>query len=281
MIIKNFYMLILLLLVSNISAQSLVFKYEFGNFNDANSFSFSTAGYFYVSDREKNEITKIDTIGNVSKIVGGYGWSESLFDNPIDVFTNVLNVYVSDYNNNRIQIFDKDLNFITEIINSDKIEFRFPTCSAASNQGDIFILDSDNKRILKLNRNGNFILTIGDIDAGKFQLSSPSKFCVDNNSNLYVINKNRLFVFDQFGNGLKIIDLNFTPENINSIFNTITIVEKDKILLAKVDNNNEISFSGEMLSFDGLNDIKDGLVFNNKLYILTKKNIQVFDLINR
>lgn len=279
MLVKNFYMLILLLLVSKITAQSLVFKYEFGNFNDANSFSFSTAGFFYVSDIGKNEIIKIDTVGNALKVVGGFGWSESLFDKPIDVFANVLNVYVSDYNNNRIQVFDKDLNFIFEIKNTDKIEFRFPTCVASSNQNDIFILDSDNKRILKLDRSGNLLLIIGDIDAGKFQLSSPIKFCIDINFNLLVLNNNKLFLFDQFGNGLKIFDLNFTPRNINSLFNLITIVNNNKILLAKINDKNEISFLDNLLSFNGLEDIQDGLVYNNKLYVLTKNNIQVFDLI--
>ncbi len=279
MIVKKFYMLILLLLVSKITAQSLVYKFELGNFNDANSFSFSAAGFFYVSDSGSNEIIKIDTLGNVLKVVGGYGWSESQFDKPFDVFTNVLNVYVTDYNNNRVQIFDKDLNFISEIKNSDKIEFRFPTCAASSNQNVIFILDSDNKRILKLDRNGNLLLTIGDIDAGKFQLSSPIKFCIDTNFNLIVLNNDKLFLFDQFGNGLKKIDLNFTPRNINSLFNLITIINNDKILLAKIDDKNEISFFDNLLSFNGLDDIQDGLVYNNKLYVLTKNNIQVFDLI--
>lgn len=278
--IKKFYMLILLLLVSKLYAQTLIYNYEFGNFKNASSFTFSNAGYFYVSDIGSNEIIKIDTLGKISKIIGGYGWTESLFDNPIDVFTNILNVYVSDYNNNRIQIFDKDLNYITEIKRNDIIDFRYPTCSATSNQGDIFILDSDNKRIIKLNRNGNFVQNIGDIDAGKFQLTEPEKFCVDVNSNLYVINKNKLFTFDQFGNGLRIIELKFRPTNINSLFNKIIITDKSKILLINIFENNKIIINDHSLSIEGIDDIRDGIIVNNKFYLLRKNTIQVFDLIS-
>ncbi|MCX7875539.1 MAG: NHL repeat-containing protein [Melioribacteraceae bacterium] len=277
---KKYYMLFLLLLVSFNYAQSLVYNYEFGNFKDACRFSYNYSGYFYVSDCGSNEIIKIDTLGNVSKIIGGYGWNESLFDYPIDISTNILNVYVTDYNNNRIQIFDKDLNYISEIRNSEKLDFKYPTSSQISNQGDIFVLDSDNKRILKLNRNGNLITTIGGFDAGSYQLNSPSKFCIDNNSNLYVISKNYLFIFDQFGNGLKKIKLNFHPRNINIINNIISLVNESQILLAFSINKNELFKEDKFFTLENVNDIKDAVLINNKLFVLRKNIIQVFDLVN-
>jgi len=270
------YMLFLLLLLSINYGQSLVQVDEFGNFNQSTSFTFTTAGFFYVADKESNEIVKIDTLGNIQKIIGGYGWSQSTFDFPADVYTNILNVFVADYNNNRIQTFDKDLNFLYEIKN-DKINFRYPTGVATSNQGDIFILDSDNKRIIKLNSKGEFQNSIGDFDAGEFQLSSPEKFCVDDQFNLIVINKKQLFIFDQFGTGLNKIKLDFNPININSFFGNIVLVDSNAVYLGKLNDQNEIKFSKQQLKVD--NEINDALLFNSKLYVLTNNSILVYQVI--
>lgn len=274
MIYKS-YMLFLLCLLSINYGQSLVRINEFGNFSSASSFSFTTAGYFYVADKGSNEILKIDTLGNVQKVIGGYGWSQSTFDFPSDVYTNILNVFVADYNNNRIQTFDKDLNFLYEIKN-EKINFRYPKCVASTNQGDIFILDSENRRIIKLNSKGEFQNTIGDFDAGAFQLNSPEKFCVDDQFNLIVIDKNNLFIFDQFGTGLKKIKLNFTPKNINSFLGNLILVDSNAVYLSKHFEQNDFNFS--RYSFE-INNINDAILFNSKLYVLTNNSILVFQVI--
>ncbi len=59
-----------------------------------------------------NEIVKLDTLNNALKSIGGYGWSNSTFDEPVDIYATDLRVYVTDKNNNRVQVFDKDLNFL-------------------------------------------------------------------------------------------------------------------------------------------------------------------------
>jgi hypothetical protein len=92
---------------------SLVFIKSFGNFQSAASFDIDLNGNFYVSDIEENNIVKLDSLGNEIVSIGGYGWSESSFDRPVSIITNTLSVYVADENNDRVQRFDKDLNFRT------------------------------------------------------------------------------------------------------------------------------------------------------------------------
>ena len=135
-----------------------MFQNALGKFTDASSFSYNPSGFFYVADRHTNEIFKIDTLGNIIKYIGGYGWDESNFDDPIFIFSTLLNVYVTDKNNHRIQIFDKDLNYITQLSNKnlestnknlENSKFGYPLGCVVSSMGDFFVLDSENKRILK------------------------------------------------------------------------------------------------------------------------------------
>ena len=166
------YYLLFLLLINQKTAygQTFVPSGNIGSFTAAKSFSINSAGFIFVTDTSSNELIKVDTLGKVIKTIGGYGWQESLFDNPVDVFATTLNVYVSDKNNNRVQFFDKDLNFLSQLTTQNTTDsryiFNYPTCSAVSNQGDLFVLDSDNNRILKFNIRGEFQLTIGSFDAG-------------------------------------------------------------------------------------------------------------------
>ena len=122
------------------------------------------SGNIFVSDIGLNTITKFDSTGKIIINIGGFGWEESTFDEPIDIVTNTLSLYVADKNNNRIQRFDKDLNYISEFSgkkDNGKIEFGYPTCIDISSIGDLYILDSDNYRILKFNLTGEYLQEIG------------------------------------------------------------------------------------------------------------------------
>ena len=265
-----------------LTAQTLVSSGQIGNFNSASSFSVNPAGFIFVSDSGKNEIIKLDTLGNVIKLVGGYGWAESSFDNPIDVFANTLKVYVSDKNNNRIQMFDKDLNYLsqfsTQSSGDDRSAFRYPTGAAVSTQGDLFILDSDNNRILKYNMNGEFQLTIGGYDAGSFSLSVPKQFALTNKE-ILVIDSDWLVVFDQFGNGIKKIKLPFIPNNINEAFQNICVNDKSQIIFFNEPNLENENFNQITFTPNIEEEIVDSFVFNNKLYLLTKSSIFIFNII--
>ena len=114
MITVKIYMLILLFIFSSACLpQKLIFQGQIGSFNFASSLSINSSGNLYVADTGTNEIIELDTLGNILKTIGGFGRKELSFDLPDDVFANTLNVYVADKNNDRIQIFDKDLNFLS------------------------------------------------------------------------------------------------------------------------------------------------------------------------
>jgi hypothetical protein len=281
--LKGLVSVLLLIGVKALYPQTLIFSYQIGTFTSAKSFSIAPAGSIYVSDTTSNELIKLDTLGKVLKTIGGYGWQESGFDNPTDVFATQLNVYVADKNNNRIQSFDKDLNYLSQLSNQNVTDsryvFSYPTCSAVSNQGDLFILDSDNKRILKFNLRGEFQTTIGGFDAGTFALSNPINFCITNSAQLFVVDPPSIVEFDQFGNGIRKFNLPFIPTNINSFLQMVSINNKKIIALLSNSDLEQGKINPVIVNPKLDDEIMDSCVFSNKLFVLTKNTIMVYQIV--
>lgn len=274
--LKKVTILLLIFLNSNF-AQSILLRGEIGNFESASAFTLTPGGKFFVADLFNNEIVKIDTLDNTIQSIGGYGWNSSTFDEPIDIFATDLRIYVTDKNNNRIQVFDKDLNYLflikTDKQNSDVNNFQYPTSCATSIQGDIYILDSDNTRIMKFNSEGNFLLEFGNYDSGDFMLSSPTKLALSKDSKIFVIDENNLTVFDQYGMGLLKLSSNVEPENINITFNNLIVNTSDSLFYLNLQSPNSKFVNITPNDIDEDIQIIEGILFNRNLYILTETNI--------
>jgi hypothetical protein len=280
--------LISILIFTNILfAQEFLFQNELGKFADASSFSYSPSGFFYVADRHTNEIFKIDTLGNVRKYIGGYGWDEYNFDDPIFIYSTLLNVYVTDKNNHRIQIFDKDLNFITQLSNQnpqpgnnnlDNTIFGYPLGCVVSSMGDFFILDSENKRILKFNPSGNYLLQFGGYDAGKYYLSDPKRLAITNDNKIFVLDNNDLIIFDQFGNGLLRVKLSEIFFDLNITYDRLVLNNLADIYYASL-LKNSFEIKKVILSNYKLSDkVVEALMTGSNLFVLTKNNILSFKM---
>ncbi len=277
---KNLYLLFLLMFNIFTKAQTYVDIAQFGEFKNAASFSINSAGFFYISDSQTNEVIKTDSLGNILKVIGGFGWTENTFDNPADISANILSVYVADKNNNRIQVFDKDLNFVSAFSNYDngneKTQFKYPTAVAVSNQGDIYILDSDNKRVLKYNMKGDFLASIGGIDSGNYQLTDPKKICIDSFEDLLILNSNSIVAYDLFGNNLSKINLPFEAASINSFRNLILVSNNNSFMVLRNSGAGKFEIETNLRQLNLNDEIVETNFFNNKLYVLTKSAIHVF-----
>jgi len=280
------YGLILLIILFFDSGFSQEFRFNssFGKFRNASSFYINSAGFIYVSDIGSDEIYKLDTLGNMEKEIGGYGWDEEAFDDPVDVFATPLNVYVSDKNNHRIQRFDKDLNFISQLSARENAplneQFGYPLGCVTSSQGDLFILDSENKRIIKFDLFGNFIQNFGGYEAGEYMLNSPERLAISGNNNIYVLDRDDIKIFDQFGNGAAVFPAETKLNNIKIIFSNLTINNEDEIFFANLKNPslklNKLILKDYPEDYKEKPEIICSLIFNDKLYILTSKEILVY-----
>ena len=280
----NKVLILFVLLTGMLFSQDYELTNQFEAFSEATSFALSPQGYFYVSDNGSDEIIKLDSLGNQVNTYGGYGWGNGQFDHPIDVSLNTLSIFVTDKNNHSVQRFDKDLNFISRLYTRDRnneTSFGFPLSADVSNMGDLFVLDSENKRILKFDIFGKFVLKFGGFEDGDFSIKDPKKLIVTENNNVMVLDGKSLLIFDLFGNGLNITPL---PENFSSIdkyYNTISLTGDSSIYVSSFEAN-ELFFRKLLLP-----DLPDTGVFNaslvvgNKVYALTNTSIYCFLLIEK
>ena len=275
-----FIALLFILFQGLVFPQSYIFQGAIGEFNNASFMHINPTGFLFITDSGNDEVYKIDTLGKTIKTTGGHGWTETTFDNPIHIFTTPLNIYVTDKNNHRIQRFDKDLNPISSLSTRDNDDpnskFGYPLSCVISAQGDLFILDSENKRILKFDLFGNFIQNFGGYDYGKYALNNPVAMAGDENNNLYVVDGKNVLIYDQFGNGVGEIKGIEEFASINIIYNNMTLNSKDKIYYTDLSQRTDQLENVKIDSNEITGDIKSTLIFNKKLYILTSKEIQIF-----
>jgi hypothetical protein len=271
----------LMILAGRVFPQNFIYLTSIGQFNNASSFHISPTGFLFIADAGRNEIIKMDTMGKPIKSTGGYGWGETTFDNPTGIFATSLSVYIADKNNHRIQRFDKDLNPISTLYTRDNEDmnsrFGYPQSCLISPQGDLFILDTENKRILKFDLFGNFIQNFGGYEYGKYALNKPSGISGDMNNNIYVAEGKKILLYDAFGNGIGEIEESEEISSLNIIYNTMTLNSTRSIYFCDLSQKGS---QPEKLNIDFNqtgDDIISTLYFNHKLYILTQKEILIYE----
>ena len=121
-----------------------------------------------------HKLQKFTSSGELIKCVGQEGCKEGEFDVPRGLALHHNQVYVCDYNNHRIQVFDMDLNFIQSIISHGKGrgEFDRPCDVKFDRDGYMYIVEFGNKGVQVLDRSSHFIRVFGE--EGKGKLHGPS-----------------------------------------------------------------------------------------------------------
>jgi len=75
-----------------------------------------TRDFIFIVEQGKNRILKLDLQGKITETLGGLGTGDYQFDKPVDIeATNGLKIYISDRNNNRVQIYDRRFQFLTTV----------------------------------------------------------------------------------------------------------------------------------------------------------------------
>ena len=121
--------------------------------------------------------------------------------------TNIaINLYVADRDNDRIQKFDGNGNFILAwgSQGSGNGQFKKPQNVAIDSLNNIYVADHDNDRIQKFSSSGNFLLKWGSLGTGDGQFKHPIGIAVDTLDNIYAadLDNDRIQKFDSAGNFL-------------------------------------------------------------------------------
>jgi hypothetical protein len=183
----------------------LVEEYRYGSFSSAECISTDAFGCVYVSDGAAHTVTKFDSLGRLLRTAGGPGWEINQFDHPQGIDARLgIAVYIADRGNHRIVRCDRDLNPVGVFAPRDDpaqtVSFGTPMDVANSGLAGLCILDGENKRIVTTSGFAVIENSFGGDEAGAGKLRQPSGLAIDRNENLFVLDDDRVVVFDAYGN---------------------------------------------------------------------------------
>ena len=263
----------------------LVEDYSVGDFHRATRIAVSAQGAIFVLDADDNKVSLFSRLQDAPRTLGGFGWSSSSFDKPTGIATDGVNIYVSDFGNHRIQRFDRDFNYISSLSTRDTSDvisrFGYPLDVALSEIGDLFILDGENIRVMKFNSQGIFERAFGDINAGKGKLQNPMKL-VATNYRIYVGDKNKILVYDYFGNYLGSVGdglvSNLTGFTI--LTNGLMAASNDSIWwFTRTGVLQKNSSLDRIISGDRIDQIQDIAWKGDQLFILSQHRMHIFKMV--
>lgn len=155
----------------------------------------------YCSFYQKHQVVKqrLDTDGNVSQTIiagiGVCGSDQNMLCRPLGIFVTIkLDLYVADCVNNRIQLFQSgQLTGKTVVgdMETSGIKLNRPTSVILDADGYLFIVDSENNRIIRPNSDGFYCVVACSTvrDSASNQLNVPFAAAFDNVGNILVIDR--------------------------------------------------------------------------------------------
>ena len=164
--------------------------------------------FFYCAHSPSNQVLKkpVDGDNNSSVIVAGNGIAGSaphMLNGPYGIFVDLdLSLYVTDFTNNRVQLFRPgQVNATTLAGNGapDTIALYYPIAIILDADGYLFIAEYGNHRIVRSGPNGFrcIVACTGTTGAAANQLYQPRALSFDSYGNLYVADEtnNRIQTF--------------------------------------------------------------------------------------
>ena len=190
------------------------------------------SGNLYIADRNNHRIRKVDSSGNISTVAGsatrgfsgdGAAATSARLWSPWDVAVDGSgNLYIADSSNHRIRKVDSSGNISTMAGSATRgfsgdggaatdAQLNFPNSVAVDGSGNLYIADTDNSRIRKVDSSGNISTVAGNGTDGHSgdgaaatdaQLNFPDRVVVDGSGNLYVADtlNNRIRKVNSSGN---------------------------------------------------------------------------------
>ncbi|MGI4870115.1 MAG: hypothetical protein ACRYFX_02935 [Janthinobacterium lividum] len=161
------------------------------------------SGNIYIADQDNQRIRKVTaTTGVISTIVGtgtggfsgdGGAATNAQLNNPVGVAVDGSgNVYIVDYNNNRI----RKVTATTGVISTIAAALNSPTGVAVDGSSNVYIADQNNQRIRKVTATTGVLSTIAGTGTAGFsgdggaatsaQLKNPIGVAVDGSGNVYI-----------------------------------------------------------------------------------------------
>lgn len=264
--IRSLSIALTLLFVSKIDAQPLKLDTLYSDLNKATSFTFGNDA-IYIVESGAHRVIKLGIDGNLIERYGKRGSGNYQFDNPVDIATtNGLKLFISDKGNNRIQVFDKRWQYLSSI----KMNLQFETGSeitpsylGVNKFGEVIFYNEAAKALGKYNEDGAILdqipLPVEIKDVSRIQVIDGSIFILDKKSELvHKISENGFY--ESFYKAEKGTTFYYSNEAL-FISEENTLYQYDRQRVDKI------------LEFETELNIKDLLVIDKQVYILTESSL--------
>lgn len=239
-------------------------------------------GRICVLDEATSTMTLLSKDGGRLGEVGGTGWEDNQFDAPRGLWArNSIDIFVADYGNHRIQRFDRNLNYVSTLFTRESSNpderFGYPSDVALSRQGDLYICDTENSRILKISGSNRVERWFGGFDAGRGRLTRPRQVEIGPADRMYVLDGKRVVVFDAFGNFARDFNFGFEEEKAVLFADTkgLLIVGNDTLYWLDGFDRLALTVGLETLVPPAMGAVRGMAVSGEMLYILMQDRMAV------
>ena len=170
-----------------------------GYFSQPAGIAVDAEGNLFVADSGKSVIHVLDSDGRLLESIGRFGWRSGEFDTPTDVaLDGRLRLYIADSGNNRVQRFglisrsfrtvagEKHDNLAETQGAATVFPLHEPQSVAANMSGYLYIADTWNHRVLKLDPQGRLQMEIGGMGQTGQQFRNPQGVMADSKNDIYI-----------------------------------------------------------------------------------------------
>lgn len=208
----------------------------------------------------------------------------------VPVTNNLINIYVADHDNDRIQKFDGLGNFILKWGSAgiDNGQFKKPYGVAIDSLNNVYVADKDNHRIQKFDSSGNFLSKWGTDGGDPGEFKHPQGIVVDSSNNIFVadLDNDRVQKFNASGNFLLEWGSNGSGNGKFKKPQDVTVDSSNNIYVADQDNHRIQKFdsSGNFILKWGSDGTDDGefkhpqgigVDSSNNIYVTDRDNDRV------
>jgi tripartite motif-containing protein 2/3/tripartite motif-containing protein 71 len=181
---------------------------------------------------------------------GSSGSGSGQFNTACDLAMDSDGYLLADCDNNRIQKFDLDSNYVTQIgmKRIGSFEFNYPSGIAIHpKNGMVYVTEINNNRIQVLNQNLTFHKIFGTRGSGKGQFHHPRGIAFDSTGNIYVVDSknHRIQVLTAEGEFIRQIGKEGEREGELKYPNAITVDSHDVVYVCEWTNQRVSLFTTE------------------------------------